>query len=80
MRRQEMLEALRTRPFRPFRIFVSDGGTYDVRHPEMVMISPNSAIIGMPQPEQDPPAIERFSLVDLLHVTRLEPIEPTASR
>ena len=33
----DVLEALRRRPFEPFRIQVSDGSTYDVRHPELVL-------------------------------------------
>lgn len=79
MRREEVLEALRVRPFRPFRICVSDGAAYEVRHPEVVMVTRASALVGLPEPENAPPAIERYSLVDLLHVTRLEPIDTPTS-
>ena len=30
---------LRIRPFVPFRVVTSDGTTYDVRHPELVMVA-----------------------------------------
>jgi len=79
MRREEVLAALRVRPFRPFRIYVSDGAAYDVRHPEMVMVTRASALVGFPEPEDLPPAIERYSLIDLLHITRLEPIDTPKS-
>jgi hypothetical protein len=59
---------------------VSDGTSYEVRQPELVLVTPRSPVVGRPEPDQPPPAAQRFSLVDLLHVTRLEPIEPTPSR
>lgn len=75
MRRQEMLEAVRVRPFRPFRIRVSDGGTYDIRHPEVVMVTRTSAVVGLPEPDTAPPAVQKYCVVDLLHITRLERID-----
>jgi hypothetical protein len=30
---------LRAKPFVPFRVVTSDGTTYEVRHPEMVMVA-----------------------------------------
>ena len=75
MRREEVIGALRTRPFRPFRMHVTDGATFDVRHPEVVMVTRTAALVGIPEPDDAPPAIEKFNLVDLLHITRLEQIE-----
>ena len=34
---QELQTALRTRPFKPFRLYVSGGETFDVRHSELCM-------------------------------------------
>jgi hypothetical protein len=34
-------------PFTPFRIQLSTGETFDVRHPELVMVGKLSAIIGI---------------------------------
>ena len=36
------------RPFEPFRIEVSDGTVYEIRHPELVMVGLGSLIIGIP--------------------------------
>jgi hypothetical protein len=79
MRREDVLEASRVRPFKPFRIHVSDGAAYDLRHPEMVMVTRTSAVVGFPEPDNVAPAIERYSLVDLLHITRLEQIDTPTS-
>ena len=79
MRREEMLEALRARPFRPLRIYVSDGAAYEIRHPELVTVSRTSAYVGVPERDQAPPAVEKHCIVDLLHITRLEEIDTLTS-
>jgi hypothetical protein len=78
MRRDELVEKLRKTPFRPFRLYVSDGGTFDIRHPEMLMVTRHAAVVGMLEtgdegdPDQDYPVIDRYTDIDLLHVTRVE--------
>lgn len=79
MRRDELIEKLRARPFRPFRLYVSDGGTFEIRHPEMLMVGRHSAVVGMlghadngGGASEGYPAIDRFTDIDLLHVTRVE--------
>jgi len=72
MRHNEILDALQTRPFRPLRIHVSDGTLYEVRHPELVHLTRCSALICTPLAGQPPALIDRFNLVDLLHITQIE--------
>jgi hypothetical protein len=78
MRRDELVEKLRKTPFRPFRLYVSDGGTFDIRHPEMLMVTRHSAVVGMldtgdnGDSDESYPAIDRYTDIDLLHVTRVE--------
>ena len=78
MRRDELVEALTPGSFRPFRSFLSDGGTFDIRHPVMLMVTRHSAIIGIMEKQGNGNAsegyadIERTARVDLLHVTRIE--------
>ena len=80
MRHPELVQALRSRPFRPFRIHVSDGASYDIRHPDVVLVTPTYAIVGAPMEDEQPPLVERHDIVDLSHMTRLQPIEsPMAS-
>jgi hypothetical protein len=69
---QDLLNELRRRPFVPFRLHVDDGTIYEVRHPELMIVGLASAIVGFPVPG-DPRFYERYDLVDLRHIARLEP-------
>jgi hypothetical protein len=79
MQVEELEIALRRRPFEPFRLHVSDGTTYEVRHPELIMLRDDSAIVGVPG-KKGPPRIASYEIVDLLHVVRLVPIDAKAAK
>jgi hypothetical protein len=64
----------RRRPFEPFRICLTDGTTYDVKHPELVMVGRRTAVVGVCDTETQPPLYDRAATVALMHVVRLEPI------
>jgi hypothetical protein len=73
MTRVDLLRRVRQRPFSPFRLVLTEGTGYDVRHPEQIMVARDSAVLGVPgEPDQD--FFETTVLVDLLHVVRLEPL------
>jgi hypothetical protein len=78
MSAREILNLLRARPFVPFRIVTSNGTTYEVCHPELVMVSVASAIIGYPDRNQ-PGAYDRFDIVSMRHIVRLEPEAQSAN-
>jgi hypothetical protein len=85
MRREELVQAITARPFRSLRLYLSDGGRFDIRHPEMLMVTRHSAIVGLAenggqQPSSGYPAMERHTVVDLLHITRFEQLSPSESR
>jgi hypothetical protein len=86
VRRDDLIEKLQESPFRPFRLYVSDGGTFDIRHPEMLMVTRHSAIVGMLETGEDGdsgqryPSIERATTIDLLHVTRVEELSESQRR
>jgi hypothetical protein len=71
----DLSQALRQRPFVPFRIEVSDGTAYEVRHPELVMVGLRSVSIGIPPAGQPQPIYERVETVSLGHVVKLIPLE-----
>jgi hypothetical protein len=75
---QDLLQALRRRPFVGFRLHASDGTVYDVRHPELLMVAAASAVVGLPSPALPPPAVERYEIVGLLDIVRLEPLAVSA--
>ena len=70
-----LLSLIRQRPFIPFRLVTTDGTSYEIRHPEMLMPGKRTATVGIPD---DPaiPAYERTITVALLHIQRLEPLQP----
>jgi hypothetical protein len=76
MSRTDLLRRVRQRPFSPFRLIVSEGAAYDIRHPEQVMVARDSAVIGV-EGGQEQDFYETTVLVDLLHVVRLEPLAVT---
>jgi hypothetical protein len=72
MAANDIIALLRARPFEPFRIVTSDGTTYEVRHPELVMVGVASTIIGYPD-RHNPGVYERYDIVSMRHIVRLEP-------
>jgi len=75
---EELREVLRTQPFRPFRLVMTDGKEYDVRHPDLMMVGRRSAMVGLTgRPGRT--FYERAVQVDLLHVIRVEPLEEKRS-
>jgi len=85
MRREELIEAIKPAPFRPFRLYLSEGGIFDIRDPEMLMVTRHSAIIGIVERQENGnsgegyPDITRTTRVDLLHVTRIEELQGKAA-
>jgi len=71
---------LRERPFVPVRVVTSSGQSYDVTHPELVLVGRRSLIIGTASNE-NPSQFESASRVAVLHVTDLQdiPRQGTAS-
>lgn len=69
---QEALhQAARRQPFEPFRLILTTGATYDVRHPDLLMVGRRSAIIGISN-ESHGTAYDRTIKVDLLHIVGIE--------
>jgi hypothetical protein len=77
MRPDDLLFWVRAVPFRPFRIFLNSGRTYDIRHPEMLRVGRTTMhIYSFSRPPEDP--FERAEMVSLLLVERVEPLETAA--
>jgi hypothetical protein len=72
MRAEEIRSHVRAQPFRPFRVFVSDGSSYDVHHPELIFVTHREVVIAQELGESDIP--ERSAYVDPVHITRIEPL------
>ena len=79
MSQHDVLEMLQVRSFQPFRIHVSDGTVYEIRHPEMMVVGRTRALVFFPPEGMSLPVLDRFESVALLHITRLEPLERSAA-
>jgi hypothetical protein len=66
MRPEEFRNHLRKRPFVPFRVHLSNGDTYDVRHPELAIVSAREIIISRGAKNDDIP--EGYVYCDPLHI------------
>ena len=80
MRPEDFQEGLRKKPFQPFRIHLSDGTRYDLRHPELVMVGRSIALVGEPAADTEVPIFDRYETISLIHITRLEPIGKPKSK
>jgi hypothetical protein len=76
MSEHEFTSALSQRPFVPFRIEVSDGSRYVIRHPEMVIPTGYAAYIGVPRKKG--PGFVRVDTVTMEHIVKLVPLSAAA--
>ena len=74
---QTFRDLLTQKPFRPFRLVMSSGQTYEVRHPEMAMLTRTSILVGTDVADDGVPA--EFKICSLLHVTAIEPLTTAAT-
>jgi hypothetical protein len=72
---QDLESELKKEPFQPFRIVTTGGKTYDVTEKDrpLLWIGKRVVLIGLRVPETDP-YFDRYEVVSLLHIVRLEPI------
>ena len=69
---QTFRELLSQQPFKPFRLVMSSGEKYEVRHPEMALLTRSDILVGIDEAEDGVPA--EFRICSLLHVTTIEPL------
>jgi hypothetical protein len=77
---QTFRELLIQRPFRPFRLVLSSGQAYEVRHPEVAMLTRSDLLVGVDKTDEGVPA--EFRICSLLYVSAIEPLGlgPAAGR
>ncbi len=69
---QTFRDLLAQRPFRPFRVVMSSGLEYEVRHPEMAALTRTDLYVGIEVADDGIPA--HFKICSLLHITAIEPL------
>jgi hypothetical protein len=74
---QTFREILTRRPFQPFRLVMSSGQSYDVRDPEMALLTRTDLLVGTDIQDDGVPA--EFKICSLLHVATVEPLSASAN-
>lgn len=71
---QDLESELKKSPFQPFRI-VTTSKSYDITEKDvpLMLVGKRTVIIGLRVPDTDP-YFDRYEVVSLVHIVRLEPI------
>lgn len=69
---------LRARPFRPFRLHMASGGTFDIRHPEMVRVG-RSDIVVFTLVADDPALYDHWDTVSLMLIEHVSFLDAAAA-
>ena len=73
---EDLQEVVHRRPFEPFRLLISTGITFDIRHPDLIVVERRSAQVGVTR-DPDGELYYRSVKIDLLHVVAIEEL-PTS--
>ena len=79
MRPEDITRFVHARPFRAFRIHLTDGAEFDICHPELVMVGRSTVVIGISTGDGSEPVFDRLVHCDLAHITRAEAIDEVAA-
>jgi hypothetical protein len=80
MKPEDILTALQGEPFRPRRVHLKDGRTYDIPLRDMVVVGRSYLDIGLQAPGESPGICASIVVVDPTEVVRVEPIDVSAVR
>lgn len=69
---QTFRELLDRRPFQPFRLVMSSAESYEVRHPEMAMLTRSDMLVGVDVEDGVP---TEFKICSLLRIVGVHPMK-----
>lgn len=72
MRPEDLFEFTRRRPFAPYRIHATDARSYDISHPDQVIVLRSRLVIAVGAENGVPDHVEHLALI---HVVRVEEFE-----
>ena len=79
MSHEDLQEAVRRKPFVPIRLLVSTGLTFDIRHPDLIVVERRMVRIGALSPPEMT-EYDRSIRIDLLHVVAIEDLPPLVAK
>lgn len=78
MRLEDVRAVMRATPFRPFRIYLSNGETYDIHHPDMLLATLGAVHINAPTPGGPANEYGAVRIVSLVYLMKIEYLPPAA--
>jgi len=72
MHPNDLRDLLQRQPFRPFRLMLTNQTTYEIRHPELAVVTRTLVRLGYPATNTPLPAAERIIGIALLHIVQYE--------
>ena len=76
---RQIREYLQAKPFKPFRLFLSDGSSHEVPHPEFAWVFGSTIFVGVAGKSTRHPE-DYVKQLSLLHATRLEKLIPEKAK
>jgi hypothetical protein len=80
MTAHRLVNYIAAEPFRPFRIKMTGGDTFVIRHPEMVQVGRTTATIFTWMSEEGEDQQEREREISIILIESVEPIRPPSSQ
>lgn len=76
---KEVVNIVLAEPFRPFRINMASGKTYEIRHPEIVQVGKSNLTIFTPMLDDDEQEVNQlWKKISLMLIESIEPLDVTA--
>jgi hypothetical protein len=78
---EDLRRLLEAQPFRPFRVTLTTGRIYEIRHPEFALLTHRLLRISVPDAvsNYDSPTGEEFIGVAVVHIVQYEYLPPRAA-
>jgi hypothetical protein len=76
---EEIFQFVDAEPFRPFRIQMASGRTFDVRHPEMIRVGLNEVVV-FQFSKQDGRVHEKFKMLGLNLIGSIELLDASVNQ
>lgn len=73
----EIQKAVHKQPFEPFRLHLSNGSSYEIPHPDFILVTRTAVYVAMDTGEDDVPA--KSVICSPLHITHLEQVDGAIS-
>src|SRR5438045_1403489 len=74
---EDIKSRIKMHPFVPLRIVMSSGQTFDIYHPDLILVGRRELTVEAPSSD-DPTSYDRQSRVSIMHITALQDLPSPA--